>query len=139
MQSRPLHRTHDRGKSQALLLGNQFVIDLYSPQADLPLAMPVDRRSRSLGTLAGVGYVYAGDKLVAKVRFSLTVTQGVHGQKDIRGVINILHGERHVVEGSTLVLELGDGHRWEFFPETGNFISGEYLVVGTGRQDIFTS
>jgi hypothetical protein len=97
-----------------------------------------ERRARRFGTLTGIGYVYEGDMQVAKVRFALTVSQGRDHVKDIRGVITVLQGIRRLVQGSTLILQLGDGQRWEFTPTTGNFISGEYLVVGTGRLDIFT-
>lgn len=95
-----------------------------------------------------MGHIYEGERLIAKVRFSLTVTRerGSSGAssgtedpprlKDIRGVITILAGERHLVEGSTLALQLGDGSQWEFIVQSGNFISGEYVAVGTGRQNI---
>ena len=95
-----------------------------------------------------MGDVYNGDGLLARVRFSLTVTrQSNHSGpssgaeepphlQDIRGVITILAGERHLVEGSTLLLQLGDGRQWEFVVQSGNFISGEYVAVGTGKQDI---
>jgi hypothetical protein len=99
--------------------------------------MPSDRRSRALGSLKGEGFVYNGDQQVAKVRFSLTVTEGEHGVIDIRGVMTILDGQRRLAEGSILVLQFSNGRHWEFSARSGNFITGEYLVVGTGRQDIF--
>ena len=101
--------------------------------------MPPERRSRTLESLTGTGIVYEGDRQIAQVRFSLSVTREFSHLKDIRGVITILNGERHLVEGSTLVLRLSDGHQWEFVTQSGNFISGEYVVIGTGRQDIITS
>jgi len=101
--------------------------------------MPSEKRSRRLESLTGIGDVYEDDRPIARVRFSLTITQGLPGLKDIRGVITILDGDRHLVDGRTLVLQLRDGRRWEFFTLSGNFISGEYVVVGTGRQDIITS
>jgi hypothetical protein len=112
--------------------------------------MPSEKRSRTLQTLTGIGNVYQGVNLIAKVRFSLTITReimnsrspsGTHEPprlKDIRGVITILAGERHLVDGSTLVLQLSDGSQWEFTTQSGNFISGEYVAIGTGRQDIIT-
>ena len=54
-------------------------------------------------------------------------------------MVTVLDGERHSVDGTALVLQLSDGNRWEFFVNSGNFISREYAVVGTGRQDIITS
>lgn len=112
--------------------------------------MPSEKRSRTLQILTGTGNVCQGDNPIAKVRFSLTVTRemmnsgsssGTHQQSrltDIRGVITILAGERHLVDGSTLVLRLSDGSQWEFITQSGNFISGEYVAIGTGRQDIIT-
>ncbi len=95
-----------------------------------------------------MGDIYGGDGIIAKVRFSLNITRQRNGSrsssgteepphlKDIRGVITILAGDRHLVEGSTLVLQLADGSQWEFVVQSGNFISGEYVAIGTGRQDI---
>jgi hypothetical protein len=107
--------------------------------------MPTEKRSRLLETLAGTGIVYEGERRLASVRFSLTVTREINlpgsssGRpplRDIRGIVTILSGERHLRSGSTLVLRLADGRQWEFVVQNGNFISGEYVAVGTGRQDI---
>jgi hypothetical protein len=115
------------------------------------VAVPSEKRSRTLETLTGIGQVHEGDRLIAQVRFSLTVTRERNNSgassgakdrphlKDIRGVITILAGERHLAEGSTLVLQLADGSEWEFITQSGNFISGEYVAVGTGRQNIITN
>lgn len=107
--------------------------------------MPTEKRSRLLETLAGTGLIYEGERQVASVRFSLTITReigptgGASGRpllRDIRGILTILAGERHLRSGSTLVLRLADGRQWEFVVHNGNFISGEYVALGTGRQDI---
>ncbi len=113
--------------------------------------MPSEKRTRLLESLTGTGLVCDGDAPIAKVRFSLTITrersnagsssgdQEPPRLKDIRGVITILAGERHLVSGSRLVLSFSDGHQWEFTVQSGNFISGEYVAIGTGRQDIVPS
>ena len=107
--------------------------------------MPSEKRSRLLETLTGTGLVCNGETPLARVRFSLTVTREINSPgtpssrpplRDIRGVITILTGERHLRSGSTLLLRLADGRQWEFVVQNGNFISGEYVAVGTGRQDI---
>ena len=115
------------------------------------VAVPSEKRSRTLETLTGMGHIYEGDGLIAKVRFSLTVTRERNSSgpssgteqpphlKDIRGVITILAGERHLVDGSTYLLELNDGRQWEFIAHSGNFISGEYVAIGTGKQNIITN
>lgn len=126
------------GISGALQACNQ------APGCSTLVAVPSEKRSRTLETLTGTGHVYEGDRLISKVRFSLTVTRQMDGSgpahlKDIRGVITILAGERHLAGGSTLVLRLADGSQWEFIAQSGNFISGEYVAIGTGRQNIITS
>jgi hypothetical protein len=113
--------------------------------------MSNEKRLRTLGKLTGVGIVYKDDQQIARVRYSLRVTQQIiilksdsgiqeiPGLKDIKGVLTVLAGERRLANRSTMVLQLSDGHLWEFIAESGNFISGEYAVVGTGRQDFITS
>ncbi len=99
-------------------------------------------------SLTGEGLIYEGNTLIAKARFTLTITRERHGPAspwegqaparltDIRGVITILSGQRRLVDGSTLVLQLIDGRHWEFIVQSGNYISGEYVAIGTGRQNI---
>ncbi len=107
-----------------------------------------EKRSRILESLTGEGLIYEGNTLIARARFSLTVTRERQGSglpwgqpsparlTDIRGVITIISGQRRLVDGSTLLLQLIDGRHWEFIVQSGNYISGEYVAIGTGRQNI---
>lgn len=95
----------------------------------------------------GIGTVYKDDKAIATVYYSLRVeqeiilskslthTEEVTGQKRITGQITVDKGERDLIDGSVLTLQLADGRRWGFIATSGNPISGTYQTqTASGGQ-----
>jgi len=98
----------------------------------------------------GIGTVYKDNRTIATVYYSLQVeqeiivsksfthTEEIPGQKRITGQITVDEGERDLMDGSVLVLQLADGRRWHFVTISGNPISGKYranTASGGGLAD----
>ena len=108
------------------MMGNQskFLISIFYPGSkgeDL-----VGTSIKILETPGGVGKVYQDDKELAKVEYSLTISQSfaenitqasqsaVPGLMEINGQFRILEGKYLSVDGKILTLHLADGRQWKF-------------------------
>jgi len=77
------------------------------------------------------GKVYKGDERIAEVVYALQVVQetidGVE-QQNITGQVRVIEGKRDLINEGTLILQLGGGHKWEFFASI-DMGSGVYNVL----------
>ena len=95
--------------------------------------------------LNGIGTVYQEENPVAKVRYTLVVSQAVlitqtfGGTSQLDGVTSA-EGSLSIIEGDTwlmdtrdpLVLELGDSRRMEFLIRKLDPVRNTYQIVRTG-------
>jgi hypothetical protein len=96
----------------------------------------------------GVGKVYKDDREIARVNYQLQIKQEfiieksssgeeeTPGLKEITGQINIIEGERNLIDGSVLTLYLSDNRKWQFFTNRGNPISGNYVAVNVDGEGL---
>jgi hypothetical protein len=101
---------------------------------------------------SGRGKIYNGDELIAEVRYSLRVKQGViiskaksgtselPVQRNISGQIWVRDEDEKVIkgfmDGSILTLHLADGRKWKFIIKASGPRSGEYQVVNASKEGL---
>ena len=88
-----------------------------------------------LERLAGIGEVTRAGELIARVTYSLEVSQDLIGAgkggfiknlKNVTGQITVVEGEIDLVDGKILNLILEDGRKWPFFAAGGDPVKSTF-------------
>jgi hypothetical protein len=106
------------------------------------------KRLRTLETPTGKGKVVKDGVPIADVTYTLLVKQEylisksltgeeeLPGQKEISGQIRVIAGERDLMDGSILTLQLADDRQWQFFARSGDPVSGQYSAVNVNPEGL---
>jgi hypothetical protein len=90
--------------------------------------------------LKGRGNVYQGGKIISKVDYIIYRSQefsdGIPGQKEIKGLITVVDRERNLTNESELTLKLADNQEWKFNIHSGNPIDAVYEVISVPGSDL---
>jgi hypothetical protein len=109
-----------------------------------------ERKKRIIESLTGTGNVYKDNEVISDVQYRLQITQEfiisrshssteeLPGLKEISGQIDVISGERDLMDGNMMTLQLKDGRKWKFFAPRGDFISGSYQVVSASGDGIIS-
>jgi hypothetical protein len=103
-----------------------------------------EKEIKQIDKIIGKGVVFDGENELSKVEYSLDIFQefiimrsneGVTktpSYKQIRGFLQVIDGERNLIGGEILILQLDDGRKLDFFAKSGNPVTMSYEIVVSG-------
>jgi hypothetical protein len=101
-----------------------------------------DMKLKLLEDSDGLGMVLKEGKPIADVFYSLRIEQRyalrdeheIPASKTITAQITVIDGERNLLDGSILTLQLGDGRQWHFSARRGDLVAATYQAANTNSD-----